>query len=114
MDTNYRKIYERHYGPIPKDSDGRTYEIHHVDGNHSNNKIENLRLASRSHNVLNNNHKNIHFDGRATNPYSIRVRIEKKSYTLGRFKTKEEAIAEAEKRRAILTKEQKERLEKMR
>jgi len=26
----YRKIYEQHYGPIPVDSDGRTYEIHHI------------------------------------------------------------------------------------
>ena len=29
---DYRKIYEAHYGPIPKDSDGKTYEIHHLDG----------------------------------------------------------------------------------
>jgi hypothetical protein len=32
--NNYRKIYENHNGIIPKDSDGRTYEIHHIDGNH--------------------------------------------------------------------------------
>lgn len=42
----YRKIYELHHGPIPKDSDGRTYEIHHIDGNHSNNSPENLRAVS--------------------------------------------------------------------
>jgi hypothetical protein len=39
---NYRKIYEQHYGPIPKDEDGRTFEIHHVDGNPENNSKENL------------------------------------------------------------------------
>jgi hypothetical protein len=33
----YRKIYEQNYGHIPKDSAGRTYEIHHIDGNHKNN-----------------------------------------------------------------------------
>jgi hypothetical protein len=40
--NKYRKIYENHVGPIPIDEDGRTYEIHHVDGNHSNNNIDNL------------------------------------------------------------------------
>lgn len=40
--TRYRKIYENHHGPIPKDEDGRTYEIHHIDGNHNNNHPDNL------------------------------------------------------------------------
>jgi hypothetical protein len=42
----YRKIYEDHFGPIPKDNDGRTYDIHHLDGKHSNNSPENLRALS--------------------------------------------------------------------
>jgi HNH endonuclease len=42
----YRKIYEQHYGPIPKDEQGRTYEIHHIDGNHNNNDINNLKCVS--------------------------------------------------------------------
>lgn len=25
--SGYRKIYEQHHGPIPKDKDGRTYEF---------------------------------------------------------------------------------------
>lgn len=44
--STYRKIYEQHYGPIPKDDIGRSYEIHHIDGNHSNNQIENLLCVS--------------------------------------------------------------------
>ncbi len=44
--TNYRKIYEQHYGPIPKDEQGRSYEIHHIDGNRNNNSIENLQCVS--------------------------------------------------------------------
>ena len=40
--NNYRKIYENHNGPIPKDNQGRTYEIHHIDGDHSNNNPSNL------------------------------------------------------------------------
>lgn len=43
---NYRKIYEAHHGPIPKDELGRTYEIHHVDGNHSNVDPDNLTAVS--------------------------------------------------------------------
>lgn len=42
----YRNIYEKHFGSIPKDDSGRSYEIHHIDGNHSNNCIENLKCLS--------------------------------------------------------------------
>lgn len=40
---NYRKIYEQHHGSIPNDAEGRTYDIHHIDGNHENNDPLNLR-----------------------------------------------------------------------
>jgi hypothetical protein len=46
MSSIYRKIYEKHYGFIPKDEEGRTYEIHHIDGNRKNNNIENLIAVS--------------------------------------------------------------------
>ena len=39
---NYRKIYEQHYGLIPKEPNGRSYEIHHQDGDHTNNDPANL------------------------------------------------------------------------
>ena len=38
----YRRLYEQHFGPIPKDSEGRTYDIHHIDGNRKNNDPSNL------------------------------------------------------------------------
>lgn len=44
--TGHRKIYEQHFGPIPKDSNGRSYEIHHIDGNHSNNDPSNLKCVT--------------------------------------------------------------------
>lgn len=44
--TFYRRFYEKHYGPIPKDSSGRSYEIHHIDGNCNNNNITNLIAVS--------------------------------------------------------------------
>lgn len=42
----YRKIYEQHFGPIPKEPNGRTYEIHHIDGNHTNNDPNNLKVVT--------------------------------------------------------------------
>lgn len=52
----YRKIYEQHFGPIPKDEDGRSYEIHHIDGNSSNNDIINLKCVTIQE------HFNIHLE----------------------------------------------------
>jgi len=43
---DYRKIYEEHYGEIPKDSLGRSYDIHHIDGDYNNNDISNLIAVS--------------------------------------------------------------------
>lgn len=52
----HRAIYEQHHGPIPKDEQGRSMEIHHIDGNHNNNDISNLKL------VTIDEHYKIHFD----------------------------------------------------
>jgi hypothetical protein len=43
---NYRKLWEQVHGQIPKDEQGRTYDIHHIDGNRKNNSIENLICLS--------------------------------------------------------------------
>lgn len=52
---NYRKIYQDHHGLIPKDRNGKSYHIHHVDGNRDNNRIENLIAVSEEE------HYNIHY-----------------------------------------------------
>lgn len=44
--SNYRKIYEENYGPIPIDENGRTYDIHHIDGDYRNNDPSNLKAVS--------------------------------------------------------------------
>jgi|688.fasta_scaffold113424_2 hypothetical protein len=44
--SNYRKIYIDNFGSIPVDVEGRTYEIHHIDGNHNNNDSTNLKAVS--------------------------------------------------------------------
>jgi hypothetical protein len=52
---NYHKIYKNHYGAIPREPDGRSYEIHHIDGNHSNNDPGNLTAVTLEE------HYNIHY-----------------------------------------------------
>jgi hypothetical protein len=53
--TVYRKIYEDNFGPIPREPNGRAYEIHHKDGDHSNNDPSNLIAVTLQE------HYNIHF-----------------------------------------------------
>ena len=63
--TNYRKIYEQYYGSIPTDSNGRTYEIHHIDGDHSNNEPDNLIALSIQE------HYDVHYSQEDWNACSI-------------------------------------------
>ena len=58
--SDYRKIFMKTYGSIPKDKDGRSYEIHHIDGNNSNNSPENLKAVSIEE------HYYIHLDRKST------------------------------------------------
>lgn len=52
----YKRIWIEHFGPIPKDGNGRSFEIHHINGIHSDNRIENLKCVSIEE------HYQIHFD----------------------------------------------------
>jgi hypothetical protein len=54
--TKYRKIYEKYHGSIPKEPDGRTYEIHHIDGDHTNNHPSNLKAVTLQE------HYDIHYE----------------------------------------------------
>lgn len=54
-DRTYRKIYEQHYGPIPREECGRSYEIHHIDNNHKNSDYTNLKAVTIQE------HYDIHF-----------------------------------------------------
>jgi hypothetical protein len=52
----HQNIYKKHYGLIPKDENGRSFEIHHKDGDHTNNDPTNLIAISIQE------HYNIHYD----------------------------------------------------
>lgn len=42
----HRKIYRQNFGPIPREPSGKSYHIHHIDGDHTNNSPENLRAVT--------------------------------------------------------------------
>lgn len=54
--ANYRRIWEDVNGAIPVDSEGRSYQIHHIDGNRKNNNLNNLQCVSMLE------HYDIHLD----------------------------------------------------
>ena len=54
--SNYRKIWENAFGKIPLDDHGRRMEIHHIDGDRSNNDLSNLQLLTID------DHYKIHYD----------------------------------------------------
>jgi hypothetical protein len=56
MSNKHRTIWIKNKGPIPKDSNGRSYEIHHIDGNRENNELSNLICVSIQE------HYNIHYN----------------------------------------------------
>ena len=73
---NYRQIWQQTNGPIPVDQHGRSYEIHHLDGNRSNNELSNLTCISIEE------HYRIHErqgDGAAC--HAIRVRMHNDAQT---------------------------------
>lgn len=53
---NYRKIWIHHNGLIPKDENGISYEIHHLNGVPTDDRIENLKCISIQE------HFDIHFE----------------------------------------------------
>lgn len=84
--NKYRKIYENHFGPIPIDSDGRSYDIHHIDGNRDNNHPDNLTAITIQE------HYDIHY---AQGDYGACFLI------AGKMKIKPETIRETARRSAL-------------
>ena len=70
--TFARRIYTKNHGQIPKDSLGRSYDIHHIDGNHENNDPENLKAVTIQE------HYDIHYSNNDWGAcYAISLRMNK-------------------------------------
>lgn len=89
----HRLIWELHNGPIPT-----PYEIDHIDGNSLNNRIDNLRLATRQENQRNvglTSSNTTGFKGVSmfskSGKFRSDIRIGNKTKYLGQFETPEEA-----------------------
>ena len=54
--VDYRQLWINHHGDIPCDAEGRSYEIHHIDGDRNNNVITNLTCLSIE------DHYRVHFE----------------------------------------------------
>lgn len=89
----HRLIWVWHHGRIPKN-----LNLDHIDGNKSNNRIENLRLATRSQNSANapiskrnkSGFKGVQASGEK---WSARIRLNGKAHHLGSYTNIEDAAA---------------------
>jgi hypothetical protein len=80
---NYKGIYKKHHGPIPIDQDGRSFDIHHKDGNHKNNDPNNLIALS----IV--DHYNAHFLNENWNAcILIALRMKKRPHTISELMKK--------------------------
>lgn len=77
-EVDYRKIWEDAFGSIPKDEQGRSYEIHHIDGDRTNNSLSNLKCVSIDE------HFKIHLaQGDLNACHAINIRMSNESTLLG-------------------------------
>lgn len=89
----HRIIWEMHYGPIPEG-----VQIDHINGEKGDNRIENLRLATRSQNGCNTKTRRDNTSGvkgvhwhKKTEKWQARIMIEGQRRSIGLFSTLEDA-----------------------
>lgn len=79
----HRVIWEMHYGAIP---DG--YVIDHINGDKSDNHIENLRIATQSQNVNNQPSRCYSYD-KTVGSYKVQLQLDGRRKNIGRYKDEE-------------------------
>lgn len=85
--NGHRLAWFLHYGNIPNKL------IDHIDGNPSNNKIENLRDVTTQQNSFNRTTAKGYYFDKGKKKYKAQIRLNKKCINLGWFIDKEEAHA---------------------
>lgn len=75
----HRVIWEMHNGPIPEG-----YEIDHINRDRADNRIENLRLVTRSQNHHNKDEVGFSWDS-GRGKYRVRPRLNGRRFSLGSF-----------------------------
>lgn len=83
----HRLIWIMFFGDIPEDM-----VIDHVDQDKDNNRLENLRLCTKSQNNTNRRATGVTFD-KGRNRWRAQASVDDTTKFLGRYKTKEEAEA---------------------
>ena len=114
MHSGYRYIYSRKLGPSPiathrvvwtmfNDTPPKGFHVDHINQDKLDNRIENLRILTVSHNVINsrigkNNTSGVTGVSYLPNmgKWRARIMLNRKDVHLGTFGTKEEAIAARE------------------
>jgi hypothetical protein len=91
----HRLVFLYHHGYLPA-------QVDHINGDKDDNRIENLRAADNSKNMMNrksmrNNtsgHKNVYWD-KESEKWAVKVRLNRKLHNMGRFENIEDAVTAA-------------------
>jgi hypothetical protein len=81
----HRRIWHDNYGEIPIDENGISYEIHHINGNYNDNRIENLKCVSIEE------HYNIHYN--QGDSYACAAILRRMKYNLLSFEERQKHLS---------------------
>jgi hypothetical protein len=92
----HRLVWLYHYGEWP------TGQVDHINGDHHDNRIENLREATNAQNTQNVRRRGVTFETRkVARPWRARIMVNGRSISLGYYATEAEALAEYRRAKAV-------------
>jgi len=81
----HRRLWHNHHGEIPVDENGISYEVHHINGDYNDNRIENLKCVSIEE------HFNIHYD--QGDSYACAAILRRMEHNLESFEEKQKRLS---------------------